>query len=171
MNEHKSKRSPNFSIVVIILAVIALVVLGIQYLEYRTAAEAIVSTKNEAQIVTFVDGSTAELAPNTTIKYSNYFNKNGRVVELVEGQATFSVVEEKGTFRVKTAREIVSVLGTIFEVQFGESQSKISVQEGKVNIRQNVTEKGQTEVKSMTLTAGEVAISSKNSLVKEAENQ
>lgn len=166
IDKNKPKRSRIFSIVTIAAAVLALVVLGVQYLEYRTQAEAIVSTEIESQTVTFIDGSTAILAPNSTIKYNNYFNENGRSVELIEGKATFSVVKEKGTFRVKTGREIVTVLGTIFDVQFGESQSEISVKEGKVNVRQNATKKGQIEVKSIKLVAGESVISSENSLVK-----
>ena len=154
INKNKPKRGRIFSLALIAASVLALVVLGVQYLEYRGQAEAIVSTENEAKTITFVDGSTAELAPNSTIKYSNYFNENGRFVELIEGEATYSVVEEKGRFRVKPAREIVTVLGTIFKVEFGESQSVIRVDEGKVSVQQNATEKGQIDVKSIKLEAG-----------------
>lgn len=159
-------RNSFFKLVGAAAAVLFLGFIGSQYLEYRTQVEAIVSSGDESRIVTFVDGSVATLAPNSTIKYSNYFNEKGRFVELVAGAANFSVVKEKGTFRVKTARELVTVLGTIFDVKLEENQTKVSVQEGKVNVRQNVTEKGQIEVKSVDLTIGESVISATNSLMK-----
>lgn len=146
------------------VVIVFLMFLGIQYLEYRTQAEAIVKTTDESKTVDLVDGSTVVLAPNSTIKYSNYFNEKGRFVELTKGSATFMVVEEKGIFRVKTEREIITVLGTVFDVDFGESQTVITVTEGKVNVRQNATKQGQIEVKSIKVTAGEQAISKKDFL-------
>lgn len=146
-----------------------LLFLGVQYLEYRTQAEAVVSSQSETKTVEFVDGSSVILAPNSIIKYSNYFNEKGRFVELTKGEAKFSVVEEKGKFRVKTDRELITVLGTTFEVKFDESQTEISVEEGKVNLLQNATEKGQTDLKSLNLTAGESAISAQDTLYKISE--
>ncbi|MFK7950193.1 MAG: FecR domain-containing protein [Saprospiraceae bacterium] len=155
---------------IIIFAVLALILLGIQYLEYRTQSEAVVTTTNETKTVDFVDGSSVVLSPNSTIKYTNYFNEKGRFVELVKGSGRFTVVEEKGKFRVKTAREIITILSsetsTVFDTNFGESQTKIIVKEGKVNVRQNATEQGQTDMKSIKIEAGEEAISTKGNLEK-----
>lgn len=154
--------------VIIVFAVLALILLGIQYLEYRTQSEAVVTTTDEAKTVNFVDGSKVELAPNSIIKYANYFNEKGRFVELVKGSGSFTVVEEKGKFRVKTAREMVTVLSletsTVFDTNFGESQTKVTVKEGKINIRQNAMKKGQTDMKSIKVTAGEIVVSSKDFL-------
>lgn len=164
-NDNKGK-FPFFKILGVAVAVLFLGFVGIQYLEYRTQVEAIVSSEDEPKTVTFVDGSVAILAPNSTIKYNNYFNKKGRFVELVKGAANFSVVEEKGTFWVKTTREMITVLGTVFDVELSENQTNISVTEGKVNVRQNAIKQGQTVVKYLNLMAGESVVSTKNSLVK-----
>lgn len=165
MSERKAKKFPFLKMIGAAAAILFLGFVGFQYLEYRTEAEVIVSSDNEPKTVTFVDGSVAILAPNSTIKYSN-FNEKGRFVELTAGAANFSVVKEKGQFRVKTAQEMVTVLGTVFDVQLGENQTTVRVTEGKVNVRQNATEQGQIEVKSVDLIAGESVISTKNSLVK-----
>ena len=163
--KQKSKNSI-FRIFAVVAAVLFLGFIGFQYLEYRTQAEAIVSSGEESKTVTFVDGSVAILAPNSTIKYSNYFNEKGRFVELVNGEANFSVVKEKGVFRVKTAQELVTVLGTVFDVKLEKDQTRIKVHEGKVNVRQNAIKKGQIDVKAVNLTIGESVVSSMNSLVK-----
>lgn len=173
--------------VIIVFAVLALILLGIQYLEYRTQSEAVVTTTDEAKTVDFVDGSSVELAPNSTIKYANYFNEKGRFVELVKGSGRFTVVKEKGKFRVKTAREIITVLdsesSTVFDTNFGhraipeasghsginESQTTVTVKDGKVNVRQNATEQGQTDMKSIKVVAGETVISKNDSLEKISE--
>jgi len=166
MSQKKEHKFPFLKLVGAAAAVLILGFIGFQYLEYRTQVEAIVSSENEAKTVTFVDGSVAILAPNSTIKYSNYFNEKGRFVELVKGEANFSVVKEKGQFRVKTSRELVTVLGTIFDVKLEANQTIVSVTEGKVNVRQNATKKGQTNVKFVDLVAGESVVSAPNSLVK-----
>jgi ferric-dicitrate binding protein FerR (iron transport regulator) len=150
--------------VIVVFAVVALVVLGVQYLEYRTQAEAEVTATDASKLVDFVDGSSVELAPNSSIKYSNYFNEKGRFVELLSGAGNFTVVNEKGRFRIKTVREIVTVLEsenpTVFSINFSESQTVIKVDEGKVNVRQNARKQGQTDMKSLKVIAGEEVISS-----------
>jgi ferric-dicitrate binding protein FerR (iron transport regulator) len=156
--------------VIIVFAVLALIILGVQYLEYRMQSEALVTTTSERKVVDFVDGSSVELAPRSTIKYANYFNKKGRFVELVKGSGSFTIVEEKGRFRIKTEREIITVLDsetlTVFDTNFGESQTTIKVKEGRVNVRQNATKQGQIDVKSMKIVAGETVISTKGNLEK-----
>ena len=150
--------------IVLIFAVVALIFLGVQYLEYRTQAEAEVITADTSKMVNFVDGSSVKLASNSSIKYSNYFNEKGRFVELLSGSGNFTVVNEKGRFRIKTAREIVTVLesenSTVFNVSFGESQTRVKVSEGKVNVRQNAKEQGQTDMKSLKVVEGQQVVSS-----------
>lgn len=150
--------------IVVVFAVVALIFLGVQYLEYRTQAEAEVTTTDASEMVNFVDGSSVKLASNSSIKYSNYFNKKGRFVELLSGSGNFAVVNEKGRFRIKTTREIITVLesenSTVFSVDFGENQTVVKVNEGKVNVRQNAKEQGQTDMKSLKVIEGQEVVSS-----------
>ena len=155
-------------VIVLIFAVVALIFLGVQYLEYRTQAEAEVTTADASKMVNFVEGSSVKLAPNSSIKYSNYFNEKGRFVELLSGTGDFTVVNEKERFRIKTAREIITVLEsenpTVFSVDFGESQTEVKVSKGKVNVRQNAKEKGQTDMKSLKVVGGQQVVSSDEGL-------
>ena len=48
----------------------------------------------------------------------------------------------------------------VFEVNFGESQSVMSIEQGRINVRQNATEQGQTDLKSIKVIAGEQVVSS-----------
>jgi ferric-dicitrate binding protein FerR (iron transport regulator) len=151
--------------IIIGIAVLSLIVLGLQYLELRQKVDITESTQNETKIVNLIDGSTAVLAPHTDIEYHYYFQDQGRFVNLLNGKVNFTVVEEKGTFRVKTPREFITVGETDFEVETNKSSTKVTVQKGKLNIRQYQATDAKN-LKNMDIEAGETVISTLDTLYK-----
>ena len=77
----------------------------------------------------------------------------------------FAVVEEEGTFRVKTPREFITVAETDFEVETNKTTTKVTVQKGKLNIRQYKATDA-NNLKSMDIEAGETVISTLDTLYK-----
>lgn len=159
-NTRNKKRVIN---IIIGIAVLSLIILGRQYLEIRQKVDVTKITANETETITLIDGSTAVLAPHTHITYHYYFQDQGRFVHLLKGKAKFSIVEEKGAFRVKTAREFITTDKSDFDVETGENTTKITVQKGKLNIRQ-FNAASANDLKSMDVETGETVISTLDTL-------
>ena len=151
--------------IIIGIAILSLVLLGKQYLEIRQKVDVAESTEDETKTVNLIDGSTAVLAPHTNIAYHYYFQDQGRFVNLLNGKVNFAVVEEEGTFRVKTPREFITVAETDFEVETNKTTTKVTVQKGKLNIRQYKATDA-NNLKSMDIEAGETVISTLDTLYK-----
>ncbi|MBV1933286.1 MAG: FecR domain-containing protein [Parvibaculaceae bacterium] len=108
-------------------------VLGSVGADYETGTKSL-------QVIALADGSEVTLAPNSAINVS--FEKNLRVVELVEGKALFDVTANKQRpFVVHTAQLDVTVLGTSFEVRSGvtsfSATASVAVRHGKVRVAKN----------------------------------
>jgi ferric-dicitrate binding protein FerR (iron transport regulator) len=104
-----------------------LVLLGKQYLEIRQKVDAVESPQNKTKNVNLTDGLIAVLAPHTNIEYHYYFQDQGRFFNLLNGKVNFTVVEEEGTFRVKTPREFSTVAETDFKVETSGTTTKVTV--------------------------------------------
>ena len=93
--------------------------------------------------LTLSDGTNVWLNAASSIKYPTTFTGKDRLVELT-GEAYFEVAHNKAMpFRVKTATQIVEVLGTHFNINaYGdESFTKTTLLEGSVKVTHNNEEK------------------------------
>lgn len=112
--------------------------------------ESINNTANIPQLINLPDGSEVWLAANSTLDYQEDFAKN-RSLKL-KGEAFFEVAPDTNhPFIISTEMGDIEVLGTAFNVKSDEKSTLVSVDHGKVALRNN-----QSEVQ---LTAGESAIS------------
>lgn len=85
--------------------------------------------------VQLIDGSIIYLSPNTTLSYSNDFNKNTREVNLIEGNAFFKVARNPNKPFIITSGDIkTKVLGTSFNIQMTNNSCMVTVYSGKVNV-------------------------------------
>ncbi len=108
---------------------------GIRYEDGRqplTVAE-FETAKGEQRTVAFADGSEAEL--NTDTRLVVEFSKTSRAVELVEGEAFFSVEKDKARpFTVKVGGASVKVTGTSFNVAHFDDKTMVQVLTGVVEV-------------------------------------
>ncbi|MBV8804066.1 MAG: FecR domain-containing protein [Sinobacteraceae bacterium] len=84
--------------------------------------------------VTLEDGSRIMLDRNSRLRIA--FAAGGRDVELLEGQAHFEVAKDPHRpFRVRTASAEVIAVGTMFDVANLPTQTRVTLIEGRVNVR------------------------------------
>jgi len=99
-----------------------------------------ISTSKGGQYrLTLSDGTNVWLNAASSIKYPTMFTGKDRLVELT-GEAYFEVAHNKAMpFRVKTATQVVEVLGTHFDVNAysDESVTKTTLLEGSVKVTHN----------------------------------
>ena len=79
------------------------------------------------------DGSTITM--NTRSRMRVWLTRHARDIELLEGEALFSVAHDPSRpFRVHVGHTVVEAVGTEFSVYRGEHGTKVSVVEGRVKI-------------------------------------
>jgi len=112
----------------------------------------------EERTVRLPDGSTVQLNARSRIKL--YFTTGERAIDLVEGQALFSVASNpKRPFVVRSEAARVRAVGTRFDVYRKSSGMVVSVLEGQVAIRTNSSADAVRGGESRVLvSAGEQAI-------------
>jgi transmembrane sensor len=92
-----------------------------------------VSGIGERRVLHIEDGSTITM--NTRSRMKVLLTRNARDVELLEGEALFSVAHDPNRpFRVHVGHTVVEAVGTEFSVYRGEHGTKVSVVEGRVKI-------------------------------------
>lgn len=92
-------------------------------------------------VIKLPDGSNVWLNSASSLKFPTVFEGNERVVELT-GEAYFEVAKNPSMpFRVKTAQQLVEVLGTHFNVNCYDDEPAVvtTLLEGSVKIVQNTT--------------------------------
>jgi len=101
---------------------------------WLTEPTQVYSTKNgESQSITLADGSVVALSAGTQIAVE--YTDDQRNVELIQGEAFFDVVSVPDRpFVVRTGDEIISVVGTMFNVLALSDRVEVSVLEGAVNV-------------------------------------
>lgn len=95
--------------------------------------EIIIATQEDQKEVNLADGTKVILNAHSTLKY---YEKNVRNVEL-NGEAYFEVNKQPKTqapFQVKTKDLMVTVLGTEFNVDSKNEQTRVYLDEGKVSL-------------------------------------
>jgi transmembrane sensor len=92
-----------------------------------------VSGIGERRVLHIEDGSTITM--NTRSRMKVLLTRNARDIELLEGEALFSVAHDPNRpFRVHVGHTVVEAVGTEFSVYRGEHSTKVSVVEGRVKI-------------------------------------
>lgn len=112
----------------------------------------VINTEDQPKEVVLSDGSRIYLNSHSQLSYPKQFDKKtARIVDL-KGEAFFEVEHnDNQAFQVQTNREVITVLGTSFNVLSNENQSLTSVYvvSGKVQVEQResketqILEKGQ----------------------------
>lgn len=180
--DHRSsykRRASNFRWILRIAAIL-LITAGASYLIFESQIEAvtnsssisdtrkpmreIVTKAGEKASVTFSDGTEVIVNSNSVLRFPEKFVTNRREVELLEGEAFFSVVNKGNIpFLVHTNYADVKVLGTKFNVNAHSKNEhlEVVVAEGKVAVRSNRNESDypDSDVKNreVVLTKGEFA--------------
>jgi len=120
---------PTARIVTLVLAIVVAVGLYIAAL----SPSDYVSGIGERRVLHIEDGSTITM--NTRSRMRVWLTPHARDIELLEGEALFSVAHDPSRpFRVHIGHTIVEAVGTEFSVSRGEHGTKVSVVEGRVKI-------------------------------------
>lgn len=86
---------------------------------------------DEVVSIALEDGTVVRLAPNSRLEFGQ---GSGRTVNL-SGRAFFAVAHRDGDpFRVRLPQRTITVLGTRFDVEGREGQTRVAVVEGEVRI-------------------------------------
>lgn len=117
------------------MACAALLVLVLASPSLTSGAERRFETEiGQTRLVSLGDGSTVTLGADSEIRVR--FADNERRVTLESGEAFFEVARnERRPFFVEAAGTIVRVVGTTFDVHRGAESVRVSVQEGRVEVR------------------------------------
>lgn len=99
--------------------------------EYRTSVA-------EQRVIELEDHSRVALDAATRLRVR--FSDNARIVELLEGQAQFSVAKDPGRpFKVQAGERTVVALGTKFTVEYIDREFNIAMLEGRVAVISDLT--------------------------------
>ena len=105
---------------------------------YQTSSTNIVRTKTtEREVINLIDGSIITVHSDSEITYDDNYNKTHRKIFLT-GEAYFNVREGDFPLIVETKHAQITVLGTIFNVRSRNDGFEIGVNEGKVNISNEI---------------------------------
>ena len=97
----------------------------------------------ETKTVALRDGSTVILAPSSSIEAS--YTREQRDVELIEGAAYFSVIEDPARpFSVKAGLLTATALGTSFDVKKSAGVFRVGVSDGQVGVSYPLTLNGRS---------------------------
>ena len=125
-----------------------------------------INTSDQKAKITLPDGSTALLAPDSRISYSNSFDTLSTRDVYLSGEAFFTVVRNpERPFRVFSNEIITKVLGTSFTVRSFEKDSiiQIIVKTGKVSVYTQSGNNSTKEIASKKL--GGILLTSNQQLV------
>jgi transmembrane sensor len=125
----------------------------------------------EQREVKLPDGSIMNL--NTRSRVKIHFSNGERQVELLAGEALFTVARDPSRpFRVVADRTVVQAIGTQFNVHRHDEDTTISVVEGSVRVESAREERDGESAHSLALTKGEEAkVDHAGKIVKRSEAQ
>jgi transmembrane sensor len=87
----------------------------------------------EQKVVELSDHSHIALDARTRLRVK--FSADARIVELLEGQAQFSVAKDPARpFKVEAGSKTIVAVGTVFDVEYVDSQVQVAMVEGKVAV-------------------------------------
>jgi transmembrane sensor len=87
----------------------------------------------EQKVVELSDHSHIALDARTRLRVR--FSSDARIVQLLEGQAQFSVAKDPARpFKVEAGSKTIVAVGTVFDVEYVDSQVHVSMVEGRVAV-------------------------------------
>jgi transmembrane sensor len=87
----------------------------------------------EQKVVELSDHSRIALDARTRLRVK--FSADARIVELLEGQAQFSVAKDPARpFKVEAGSKTIVAVGTVFDVEYVDQQVHVAMVEGKVAV-------------------------------------
>jgi len=94
--------------------------------EYRTGI-------GEQRVIELADHSRINLDAATRLRVR--FSNDARIVQLISGQAQFSVAKDAARpFKVEAGHHVVVAVGTVFTVEYVDQQIQVAMLEGKVAV-------------------------------------
>lgn len=126
------------------LAAAAVIVLlagaGWLYFTRPAPADLYYAAENEQKNILLPDGSSVALQPLTSIQVAGDYNKTGRTITLVKGEALFEVQHQaQSPFVVNIGTTSVKDIGTSFTIRKREDSIQVTVHTGKVAFVKNST--------------------------------
>jgi transmembrane sensor len=119
-----------------IAAVVMAVGVSTYFLMNRVSVSEYTTATGEQRVVTLADDSTATLNTGTRIRV--LYSRAVRRVELLEGEALFSVSHDSARrFEVRALQGVTIAVGTQFDVQVEDADAAVSVLEGTVTVSAN----------------------------------
>jgi transmembrane sensor len=114
----------------------------------------------EQKVVELSDHSHITLDARTRLRVR--FTPDARIVQLLEGQAQFSVAKDPGRpFKVEAGSKTIVAVGTVFDVEYVDQQVHVAMVEGKVAVlsqgdqQSGAADSKVSEQTPLELTAGE----------------
>lgn len=128
-HERRSRTGPGMRFALGLAATLALCV-GVAWVTIARPQE-FQTRLGEQRTVVLADGSHVTL--NTASKIRVRLRKDGRLIELVKGEALFAVVHDVSRpFDVRTGATVLRAVGTQFDVDQREDHTTVTVVEGRV---------------------------------------
>ena len=119
-----------------VAAVLAAIGVSTYFLLNRVTVSEYATATGEQRVVTLADNSTATL--NTGTKIRVLYSRAVRRVELLEGEAFFSVSHDSARrFEVRALQGVTIAVGTQFDVEVDADAAAVSVLEGTVTVSAN----------------------------------
>jgi transmembrane sensor len=120
-------------------SIVGVIALGFALTNHDRIVERMTSTYatdvGEQRSLTLPDGSVVQL--NSRSKLRTQFETNARIVEMLEGEAVFTVAKDASRpFRVRTASSEIVAIGTAFNVKAARTRTVVTVLEGKVRVNE-----------------------------------
>jgi ferric-dicitrate binding protein FerR (iron transport regulator) len=116
---------------------------------------------NDRKSLVFPDGSTIDLAANSSLSYKSNYMRNGVLQVKLSGEAYFFIssakTKIKPKFVVETKDGLASVWGTQFSVNTQREGTQVVLEEGEVRIR-SAAETYSKDSDEVTIKPGEMAI-------------
>lgn len=106
----------------------------------------------EQRIVELDDHSRIAMDAATRLRVQ--FSKQARVVQLISGQAQFSVAKDAARpFEVEAGNHVVVAVGTVFTVEYIGQEMKVAMLEGKVAVLPQPSDAGSVDERARALEA------------------
>lgn len=111
--------------------------IAIAYTLFRTkeVKMLVADSGNEVKIDTLADGSVITLNKHSVVTYPDKFTGDTREIKLNKGEAFFNIAHNKAKpFLIHVNDAIVRVVGTSFNIKYGQDTTRVIVETGVVQV-------------------------------------